>query len=134
MTPADLAAGHAIDAAPKPKRILLAANAAAAMARGGPCNREMKAPPRFVQGQRVRARSTGAPGHTRLPGYARGKRGVVEAVRDGFVLPDTNAHGRGEKPERVYTILFAARDLWGEAADPSLTVSIDAWESYLEPA
>ena len=27
-----------------------------------------------------------------------------------------------------------AAEIWGEGADPTLTVSIDAWESYLEPA
>jgi hypothetical protein len=25
-----------------------------------------------------------------------------------------------------------AIEIWGEGADPTLTVSIDAWESYLE--
>ncbi len=24
-------------------------------------------------------------------------------------------------------------EIWGEGADPTLTVSIDAWESYREP-
>ena len=36
------------------------------------------------------------PGHTRLPRYARGKPGMVEAVHGAYVLPDTNAHGKGE--------------------------------------
>jgi len=73
-------------------------------------------------------------GHTRLPRYVRGHEGVVEAVRDGFVLPDSNAHGKGENPEWVYTVVFQGRDLWGEGADPTLSVSVDAWENYLEPA
>ena len=72
-------------------------------------------------------------GHTRLPRYARGKAGVIEAVRDGYVLPDSNAHQMGENPEWVYTVVFSGRELWGDAADPWLSVSIDAWESYLEP-
>jgi nitrile hydratase subunit beta len=104
------------------------------MARGGPCNRKIETAPRFRQGERVRTRTSSSPGHTRLPGYARGKEGVVGAVRDGYVLPDANAHRQGENPEWVYTVVFDARELWGEAADPALTVSIDAWESYLEPA
>jgi len=29
--------------------------------------------------------------------------------------------------------VFTARELWGEGADATSTVSIDAWESYLEP-
>jgi len=73
-------------------------------------------------------------GHTRLPRYARAKSGTVEAVRGSFVLPDTNAHGRGENPEWVYSVVFDAAEIWGEESDPSLTIAIDAWESYLEPA
>jgi nitrile hydratase len=73
-------------------------------------------------------------GHTRLPRYARGKAGEIERVHGVFVLPDSNAHGRGETPQWLYTVRFDGRELWGEAADPTLTVSIDAWEGYLEPA
>ncbi len=73
-------------------------------------------------------------GHTRLPRYARGKVGVIDAVREGYVFPDSNAHGNGEQPQRVYTVVFDGRDIWGRDSDPSLSVSIDAWESYLEPA
>jgi nitrile hydratase subunit beta len=59
---------------------------------------------------------------------------VIESVRGVFVFPDTNAHGRGEQPQWVYTLRFDARELWGETADPNHSVSIDAWESYLERA
>jgi hypothetical protein len=55
-------------------------------------------------------------------------------VRDGFVFPDSNAHGHGENPQWVYTVVFEGSEIWGEGADPTLAVSIDAWESYLEPA
>ena len=57
-----------------------------------------------------------------------------KSVHGGFVFPDTNAHGKGEDPQRLYTVVFTARELWGDYADPTLTVSIDAFESYLEPA
>ena len=73
-------------------------------------------------------------GHTRLPRYARGKKGVIESVRGVFVFPDTNAHGGGEQPQWVYTVLFEARELWGDEADATHSVSLDAWESYLERA
>lgn len=134
VTANDLAAGQAVDAAPKPKRVLKAENVATAMARGGPCDRKIDAKPRFKAGDRVRTRNTQPAGHTRLPAYARGKPGVVEHVREAYVLPDTNAHARGENPEWVYTIVFEGRNLWGDNAAPGHTVSIDAWESYLEPA
>ena len=82
----------------------------------------------------MRTKNFNPTGHTRLPRYARAKEGVVDAVREGFVFPDTNAHGRGENPQWIYTVLFGADELWGEGADPTLSVSIDAWESYLEHA
>src|SRR5215213_10053681 len=49
--------------------------------------------PRFGVGDRVRTRNTHPTGHTRLPRYARGKLGTVQAVRGTFVFPDTHAHG-----------------------------------------
>ena len=72
--------------------------------------------------------------HTRLPRYARGKVGVVEAARGTFVFPDANAHGRGEDPRWLYTVRFTGRELWGEDAEAALAVSIDAWEPYLDAA
>jgi nitrile hydratase len=73
-------------------------------------------------------------GHTRLPRYVRGRTGRIEAVRGFHVFPDSNAHGQGEAPQWLYTVAFAARELWGEDADLGGSVSVDAWESYLERA
>lgn len=134
VTDADLTAGGPVDRAPAPKRVLKASEAPAAMARGGPCDRPTAAAPKYTAGQRVRARNMHPEHHTRLPRYARGRAGVVESVRGAYVFPDTNAHRKGENPEWVYTVAFDGRELWGSDADPNLTVSIDAWESYLERA
>jgi nitrile hydratase len=95
--------------------------------------REPTAPPRFAVGAPVIARNIHPAGHTRLPRYARGKRGVIGAHRGCHVFPDTNAHGLGEQPQHVYGVRFDARELWGEAAEPNQRVSIDLWESYLLP-
>ncbi len=77
-------------------------------------------------------------GHTRLPRYARGAAGVVEALHGAHVYPDRHAATFGrpfdQRPEWLYTVTFSARELWGDDADPSVRVSIDAWEPYLEPA
>ena len=85
-------------------------------------------------GDRVRARNEHPATHTRLPRYVRGREGVVEQVHAPHVFPDTHAHGRGEAPEWLYTVRFDARELWGPDADPTVRVSTDAFEPYLEPA
>jgi nitrile hydratase subunit beta len=90
--------------------------------------------PRFAVGDAVMARNIHPTGHTRLPRYVRGKRGVINFVYEPQVFPDTNAHGLGEHPQVVYNVRFDGRELWGDSAEPRQTVSIDLWESYLEPA
>ena len=58
-----------------------------------------------------------------------------EAVRGVHVFADTTAHGLGEQPQWLYTVVFDGRELWGEAPGAGqLGVSVDAWEPYLEPA
>jgi nitrile hydratase len=87
--------------------------------------------PRFVTGQAVRAADVHPRGHTRLPRFVRGKTGTVRLVHPAFVLPDTNAHGRGEDPQYVYAVAFAAAQLWGEGDH---TVFVDIFEPHLEAA
>ncbi|MGK9230751.1 nitrile hydratase subunit beta [Inquilinus limosus] len=130
----ELKAGRAIDPPVPGQRVLRADQVAAVLARGTNYERPSEAPARFAVGDAVRTRNEHPTGHTRLPRYARRKVGEIERVHGVFVLPDTNAHGRGENPQWLYTVRFTGRELWGEAADPTLTVSIDAWEGYLEPA
>lgn len=90
--------------------------------------------PRFAVGDAVVTHNVHPIGHTRLPRYARGKRGVINLVHGAAVFPDTNAHGLGEQPQGLYNVRFDGRELWGDSAEPRATVSIDLWESYLEPA
>jgi nitrile hydratase len=49
-----------------------------------------------------------------------------------YVFPDTNAHSQGEKRQHVYSVRFAARELWGETASPRDSVYLDMWDDYLE--
>lgn len=130
----ELRAGHSLIKGTTPKRVLSAGSVPTVLAKGGPCDRAMTSAPRFEVGNRVRTRNLHPQTHTRLPRYARNKLGLIEAVHNGFVFPDTNAHGEGENPQYVYTVVFPATEIWGERADPTLTISIDAWESYIEPA
>jgi nitrile hydratase subunit beta len=89
--------------------------------------------PRFAEGAPVATRTMHPTGHTRLPRYARGKRGVIAAHRGVHVFPDAHAHGLGEQPQPVYSVRFDARELWGEVAEPNQHVYLDLWESYLLP-
>lgn len=88
--------------------------------------------PHFGVGDSVVTRNLHRLGHTRLPGYARARRGTVEIVQGGWVLPDTHAHGDGECPEYVYAVRFTGDELWGESAEPGTAVIVDLFESYLE--
>jgi nitrile hydratase beta subunit len=89
---------------------------------------------RFQAGQPVRARNLNPAGHTRLPRYVRGKRGVVHRHHGIFVFPDTNAHFQGEHPQHLYSVRFLARELWGPEASPRDSVYLDLWDPYLEHA
>jgi nitrile hydratase len=100
----------------------------------GSFHRAVADPPKFKTGDRVRARNINPTTHTRLPRYVRGHTGTVERINGSHVFPDTQAHGRGENPQWLYTVVFSGRDLWGDDADPTVTVSVDAFEPYLEPA
>jgi nitrile hydratase subunit beta len=126
--------GRAATAPAPVKRVLRRDDVAAVLARGSPCDRPATAAAAFRPGDHVRTRNINPMGHTRLPRYARAKKGVIDRVHGAFVFPDANAHGGGEQPQWVYTVRFSARELWGEAAEAGHSVSIDAWESYLERA
>ena len=116
------------------ERRLPATKVAGVLSSGAPCSRPEEAPARFQPGDRVRTINAHPRGHTRLPAYARDKVGTIEQLHGAHVFPDSNAHGQGEQPHWLYTVAFDARTLWGPHGDPALTVSIDAWEPYLEPA
>jgi nitrile hydratase beta subunit len=88
-------------------------------------------PARFKAGESVRTRNINPTTHTRLPRYARDKTGTVEAIRGCHVFPDSAAIGAGDNPQWLYTVVFSARELWGEEADPGVSVSIEAFEPYL---
>ena len=89
---------------------------------------------RFQVGQQVRARNINPVTHTRLPRYARGRFGTIARDHGIFAFPDTTVVGLGEKPQHVYSVRFAARELWGEQAAPRDAVYIEMWDDYLEPA
>jgi nitrile hydratase len=132
VTRDELASGKAAPGSPKATPAVPAATVPAMIARRNSARRDVAAAPRFKVGQNVRARNINPTGHTRLPRYARGKRGIVHLDHGVFLLPDTNAQFLGEKPQHVYSVRFAARELWGEQASPRDFVYLDMWDDYLE--
>jgi nitrile hydratase len=133
VTEEELVAGRPLAPSDSARRLLSADRVAEALAKGGPAEREHTGDARFTVGTPVRTRAGIVDHHTRLPAYVSGHVGTIERVHGAHVLPDTNAHGLGEHPEWLYTVVFDATDLWDHVA-PGQWVSVDAWESYLSPA
>lgn len=102
--------------------------APSAPGRGNAAERE-----RFAVGDRVRVRSDSVPGHMRMPGYIRGKAGVVIGVSPPYPFPDAHAHGIHADDEPTYDVRFRTQDLWPDSSDDAL-VHAAVFESYLERA
>jgi hypothetical protein len=88
--------------------------------------------PDFAIGDRVRVRAVDPDHHTRAPRYVRGQEGEIVLSFGPWALPDDVARGIDPpRVEPVYVVRFEARDLWGTGTH---AVSVDLWESYLEPS
>ena len=133
VTADELAAGRSLPTDGPPPRPLRAETVADTVRRGNPSLRDAPRPARFSVGDSVRAKNIHPVTHTRMPRYVRGRAGVVTAVHGCHAFPDTRAHGGGDDPQWLYTVRFAGSELWGPDADSTLSVSIDAFEPYLEP-
>jgi len=103
-------------------------SAASAPGRGNAADRE-----RFQAGDRVRVKLDSVPGHIRMPGYIRGKAGVVVSESPAYPFPDAHAHGVPSEDEPTYDVRFRSEDLWPGSAEPAL-VHVGVFQSYLERA
>ena len=133
VRPDEIAAARALHQALPMQRVLQAGNVAKVLATGSSTERPATAPARFAVGQVVRAYSGQVPHHTRLPGYVRGKCGVIERLHGMHVFADANALGYPDQGQWLYTVVFDGATLWNEPAS-DVKVSVDAWEPYLEAA
>lgn len=134
VTTHELRYGKPETAARRQRRYLRGGDVDAALRRGAPTERPSTTAALFAVDDDVRTRVLRTSTHTRLPAYAQGKRCRVTAVHGCHVYPDANAHGLGEDPQWLYTLAFSADELFTCPPDPAVTVSIDAFEPYLEPA
>jgi nitrile hydratase subunit beta len=130
----ELAAGHATEPAKPLKRGKFTVEDVEPVMARGKFGRNAPAPARFKPGDRVRAKNMHPMTHTRLPRYVRGHVGVVERNLGCNVFPDSAAMEAGENPQWLYTVVFDGVELWGPDSDPTVKISIDAFEPYLETA
>ena len=88
---------------------------------------------RFRPGDRVRVREDYVAGHVRMPGYIRGKTGIVISESPAYPFPDAHAHAIAAEDEPTYDVRFRSEDLWPNSADSAL-VHVGVFQSYLERA
>jgi nitrile hydratase len=88
---------------------------------------------RFTVGDRVRVRQWHPRGHTRCPLYIRGHVGVVTRCDGSSSIPDVEAHSEHRVQEATYSVRFDADELWNDS-QPGVTVNVDLWDNYLDPA
>jgi len=113
-------------------RPLAARDVERALRATGTSHADEQVAPRYKVGDRVVTRNINPLGHTRLPRYARGKRGVVVLDHGVWIFPDTSGNGLGRKPQHCYNVRFLATELWGDEASPRDAVHIDLWDDHLE--
>ncbi len=99
----------------------------------GAADRPATGEPAFSVGDAVCTINAHPAGHTRLPRYARGKTGTIEAVIGHHVYPDVSGNDGGDVAEWLYRVRFSARELWGEQANPNDSVTVDLWQPHLRP-
>lgn len=93
---------------------------------------EISEQPRFQLQDGVRTTTVVPTGHTRLPAYARGHNGSIIAHHGAHIFPDAMALN-DKRYEHLYTVEFRFDELWPESNGSADTVTLDLWESYLEP-
>jgi len=134
VAPDEVEAGHALKDTKAPPLGKFTRDQVERILTRGRFGRAAQAPAKFKPGDRVRAKNIHPVTHTRLPRYVRGHVGTIERDHGCHVFPDSAATGAGDNPQWLYTVVFEGRELWGADADPSVKVSIDAFEPYLEAA
>lgn len=96
------------------------------------CRVESDSPATFKVGDRVRAKVIHPQTYTRLPRYVRGKIGTITKDYGVYVFPDTVGQRLDLKPQHVYSVRFAAQELWGVDAPANDALFIDLFDDHLE--
>jgi nitrile hydratase len=93
-----------------------------------------KVPASFAVGDPVRARNEHPLGHTRAPGYVRGRSGTIDRDHGVHVFQDDLPPGARRRPQHLYSVMFTGRELWGGRGHARDRVFVDLWDEHLEPA
>ena len=98
-----------------------------------PLEQRASTEPLFSAGDVIMVRNIHPVGHTRLPRYVRGKRGVIAKIygAQGFQDEPTVADS---SPQHVYSVVFEASELWGGNAEANQLLYIDMWECWMVAA
>jgi len=96
-----------------------------------PGRSNLDAPLALEVGDRVRVKNDFFAGHVRMPGYIRGKAGVVVGESPAYPFPDAHAHGVAAQDEPTFDIAFRSEELWPNASDAA-TVHVGVFSSYLQ--
>ena len=116
---------------PKPvKRVAKAGDDPRHPRRGRPGGPAQQRPQGFAPGDKSVHGTSTLMATPACPAMRGARLGEIVAVHGTHVFPDSNAHGKGEDPQWLYTVRFTARELWGK--DTKDAVCIDLWEPYLE--
>ncbi|MDH4072294.1 MAG: nitrile hydratase subunit beta [Gammaproteobacteria bacterium] len=88
--------------------------------------------PRFRTGDEVVVKNNHPEGHTRCPRYTRGRRGVINRHHGVHDYQDDQPADAGK--QHLYTVTFAAKELWGDRGNDNDRINAELWEIHLEPA
>jgi nitrile hydratase len=111
----------------------LAARIGGAFPLAGPIGpgRQNAPPQDFAVGETVRVKNEFVSGHTRMPGYIRGKQGVVVGISPVYPYPDAAAHNMQVTREPTYDVRFRSSELWPDSSEDAL-IHVGVFQSYLE--
>jgi nitrile hydratase len=92
------------------------------------------APAAFAAGDEVVVKNDHPVGHTRVPRYVRGRRGVIVRDHGVHIFEDAILPGTEVGPQHLYTIMFTGSELWGSRGHARDRVHVELWETHLTRA
>jgi nitrile hydratase len=90
--------------------------------------------PQYAIGDEVVVTNEHPTWHTRQPRYMRGHRGVIHKHHGVHILEDELPEDRHPGPQHLYTVMFTARELWGERGHKNDRIFAELTEFHIKPA